>query len=579
MRAWVANPNDDQAADAIEASELETGTTRTRCVATMLEGGHAPNALPQKAEANVNCRALAGHRRSSTAGRASGDRRTQGQGHRRRARTSRARPRRCATTCSAPTRARSAALYGADTPIIPHMSTGATDGLFFRQVGIPVYGVEASWGISPDDERAHGLDERIPVRAFYDNIVHWENYAARPRGLERLRRLQHFGGVAGDLDLAPRLHDPAVVADEEGRALHAHIFAAVHRSFRPRCRRRRKWRRPRRSASGTLRSYLPMNFSCFFIGSRDTPTTLRPGLREIARERGEILRLAGAARRVVLGVEIEHQRLARRRRDRSSTRRSPPPSAPAPCRLRRSSPAPSPCAQRSAILCRASPTASSSKSQSSWPHSRATSARDCSAGSIVPGATRRRTTRIRLSRRRSRIGLVVDQPRLGQARRSPPRAAGRCPIWLVSWSVWTANSRSTSPPGPELDVERARGRLVARHLGAHLGGVGADLGRIADVLEDRADQVRDLLAAPPSLPVSGRARHSAICSHVHASRALILLERIERDREHALRALRPEPGVDLVERAGRGRDRQRRASPGSPAGCNNRSPTAASRRR
>ena len=66
-------------------------------------------------------------------------------------------------------------LYGADTPIIPHMSTGATDGLFFRQVGIPVYGVEASWGISPDDERAHGLDERIPVRAFYDNIVHWEN--------------------------------------------------------------------------------------------------------------------------------------------------------------------------------------------------------------------------------------------------------------------------------------------------------------------------------------------------------------------------------------------------------------------
>ena len=66
-------------------------------------------------------------------------------------------------------------LYGADTPIIPHMSTGSTDGLFFRQVGIPVYGVEASWGISPDDERAHGLDERIPVRAFYDNIVHWEN--------------------------------------------------------------------------------------------------------------------------------------------------------------------------------------------------------------------------------------------------------------------------------------------------------------------------------------------------------------------------------------------------------------------
>ena len=56
-------------------------------------------------------------------------------------------------------------------PIIPHMSTGATDGSCFRAVGIPVYGVDGSWGISPDDERAHGLDERIPVRAMYDNVA------------------------------------------------------------------------------------------------------------------------------------------------------------------------------------------------------------------------------------------------------------------------------------------------------------------------------------------------------------------------------------------------------------------------
>ena len=58
--------------------------------------------------------------------------------------------------------------------IIPQMSTGATDGLYFRAAGIPVYGVEGSWGISPDDERAHGLDERLPVRAIYDNVLHWE---------------------------------------------------------------------------------------------------------------------------------------------------------------------------------------------------------------------------------------------------------------------------------------------------------------------------------------------------------------------------------------------------------------------
>ena len=54
------------------------------------------------------------------------------------------------------------------------MSTGATDGLYFRAAGIPVYGVEGAYGISPDDERAHGLDERIPVRAMYDDVLHWE---------------------------------------------------------------------------------------------------------------------------------------------------------------------------------------------------------------------------------------------------------------------------------------------------------------------------------------------------------------------------------------------------------------------
>ena len=188
MSAWVANPANDAAADAIEASELETGTTRTRCVATMLEGGHAPNALPQKAEANVNCRALPGTTLEAL-----------------QAELQAIAGPRITITPDGPykpsppsplrddvlgTYTRSVrALYGESTPIIPHMSTGATDGLFFRQVGIPVYGVEASWGISPDDERAHGLDERIPMRAFYDNIVHWETMVktlAGPAGANAL---------------------------------------------------------------------------------------------------------------------------------------------------------------------------------------------------------------------------------------------------------------------------------------------------------------------------------------------------------------------------------------------------------
>ena len=57
---------------------------------------------------------------------------------------------------------------------LPGDATGASDGSFFRAQGIPVYDVDGSWGISPDDERAHGLDERLPVRAMYDDVLHWE---------------------------------------------------------------------------------------------------------------------------------------------------------------------------------------------------------------------------------------------------------------------------------------------------------------------------------------------------------------------------------------------------------------------
>ncbi|MGH6658405.1 MAG: M20/M25/M40 family metallo-hydrolase [Sphingomicrobium sp.] len=174
MRAWLANPNDGAAADAIEANELETGLTRTRCVATMLEGGHAQNALPQKAEATVNCRIMPGVEPKTVeaelkaiagAGIAVTPFADQG-------RLTPASPLRADVVEAYTETVR--ALHGANMPVIPQMSTGATDGSWFRANGIPTYGVDGSWGISPDDERAHGLDERIPVRAMYDNVVHWE---------------------------------------------------------------------------------------------------------------------------------------------------------------------------------------------------------------------------------------------------------------------------------------------------------------------------------------------------------------------------------------------------------------------
>src|SRR3954463_16693236 len=60
LRRWVANPKDGASADIVEASPLEVGLTRTRCVATMLQAGHADNALPQSAQATVNCRIMPG---------------------------------------------------------------------------------------------------------------------------------------------------------------------------------------------------------------------------------------------------------------------------------------------------------------------------------------------------------------------------------------------------------------------------------------------------------------------------------------------------------------------------------------
>jgi acetylornithine deacetylase/succinyl-diaminopimelate desuccinylase-like protein len=173
MRRWLADERDGAAADVIEASEVEVGQTRTRCVATMLKGGHADNALPQLAEATVNCRILPGVEPRFVQAEL---RRLVGLGvavepalfH---GKASPASPLR-ADVVAAYTKAVRARFP--EARIIPEMSTGATDGLLFRAAGISVYGVNGGWGVSPDDERAHGKDERIPVQSLWDSVFHWE---------------------------------------------------------------------------------------------------------------------------------------------------------------------------------------------------------------------------------------------------------------------------------------------------------------------------------------------------------------------------------------------------------------------
>jgi acetylornithine deacetylase/succinyl-diaminopimelate desuccinylase-like protein len=172
MRAWLANPADGKAADFIEADPVEVGLTRTRCVATRLMGGHADNALPQLARATVNCRIMPGTEPAAIRDeleRVVADpgvvvERTDNQ----------------PMSLASPLRPDVVAAYTEavhkrhpDSPIMPEMSTGASDARPFRVAGIPIYGADGSWGIVPDDERAHGRDERLPVKALYQDVDHW----------------------------------------------------------------------------------------------------------------------------------------------------------------------------------------------------------------------------------------------------------------------------------------------------------------------------------------------------------------------------------------------------------------------
>ena len=175
MRSWLANPNDGPAADIVEASPIDVGLTRTRCVATMLSGGHADNALPQSATATVNCRIMPGIQPKDVQAEIQ---QTVGPkvevipdpnyiG---------------VPTPASPLRpdvqaAITNAIHSVVDPnmeVYPVMAAGASDGSFFRAQGIPVFDADGGWAITPLDDRAHGLDERIPVRAMYDDVVYWE---------------------------------------------------------------------------------------------------------------------------------------------------------------------------------------------------------------------------------------------------------------------------------------------------------------------------------------------------------------------------------------------------------------------
>jgi acetylornithine deacetylase/succinyl-diaminopimelate desuccinylase-like protein len=170
MAKFAANPRDEAAAQTLSADPLLVGKLRTTCVATMLRGGHAENALPQSATATVNCRVFPGTPLEdvrSTLQKLAGDKvEVKGIGDPQPSDPSPLRP----DVVSAVTRAVHSGYAG--VPIVPEMAAYATDGSVFRRAGIPTYGV-CSLFIRDKDEYSHGLNERIEVASFYAGLDHW----------------------------------------------------------------------------------------------------------------------------------------------------------------------------------------------------------------------------------------------------------------------------------------------------------------------------------------------------------------------------------------------------------------------
>jgi acetylornithine deacetylase/succinyl-diaminopimelate desuccinylase-like protein len=166
MVTLSGNPSDKAAEAIVSKDRSYHSMLRTTCVATLLEGGHANNALPQRAVANINCRIFPGESVESTQAAlvaAIGDTDVK-------------------VTPVAPVRPIAipppldpniigpaeglVAKYFPGVPLIPSMSTGATDGIFLEAIGIPSYGAPGGWG-DPDGNGAHGLNERRSVRSVY----------------------------------------------------------------------------------------------------------------------------------------------------------------------------------------------------------------------------------------------------------------------------------------------------------------------------------------------------------------------------------------------------------------------------
>jgi len=171
MLRFAENPEDTAASDRLAIESSYVGSTRTTCVVTMLRAGHAENALPQSATATVNCRIFPGVAAAEV------ERVLRGVV---------ANDAIEFALLEEPTEspiselredvvdAVAEAVNGRypRVKLIAYMESGGTDGMHFRRAGIPTWGASGIF-MDPDEMYAHGLNERVPIKAFYDALDHW----------------------------------------------------------------------------------------------------------------------------------------------------------------------------------------------------------------------------------------------------------------------------------------------------------------------------------------------------------------------------------------------------------------------
>ena len=170
LRRFAADPQDQSAADAIWGIPEFVGTTRTTCVTTMLNAGHAENALPQKATATVNCRIFPGVSVDDVQKQLASV-----------VADSKIAIKAVGAPFPSPVSELRADVERAITQSIhkrypgvavtPYLESGGTDGMVYRTAGIPTWATSGVF-IKPNEMYAHGLDERIPVKSFYDGVEH-----------------------------------------------------------------------------------------------------------------------------------------------------------------------------------------------------------------------------------------------------------------------------------------------------------------------------------------------------------------------------------------------------------------------